>query len=93
MRSVEISSFHLWISALTSDDEARLNVDLFRGYQALLRPIQSINDSALTVSIGLQLILLINVVMYQFLRICIQIIFNQLFSRMKKIKLFIRTSG
>lgn len=47
---------------LASDDEERLFIDLFRGYQPLVRPVRSINDSAIVVQMGLQLVLLISIV-------------------------------
>ncbi len=45
-----------------SDDEERLFIDLFRGYNSLVRPVHSVNSSAVEVSMSMQLTLLINVV-------------------------------
>lgn len=48
-----------------SDDEERLFIDLFRGYNSLVRPVQSVNTSAVEVKMSMQLTLLINVVNFQ----------------------------
>ena len=44
-----------------SGEEERLIVDLFRGYNSLIRPVPSSNSSTLIVSFSLAMILLINV--------------------------------
>lgn len=44
-----------------SDDEERLMVDVFRGYNSLIQPVKHLNDTPIVVKIALQLILLINV--------------------------------
>lgn len=44
-----------------SDDEERLMVDIFRGYNSLIQPVRNISGTPITVKIALQLILLINV--------------------------------
>jgi nicotinic acetylcholine receptor len=44
-----------------SDDEERLMIDLFRGYNNLVQPIKHQNDTPAIVKIALQLVLLINV--------------------------------
>ncbi|KAH7727560.1 nicotinic acetylcholine receptor non-alpha subunit 29.3 [Aphelenchoides avenae] len=48
-------------NAYASDDEERLMVDVFRGYNSLIQPVKNLNDTPLVVKIALQLILLINV--------------------------------
>ncbi|KJH42674.1 Cation transporter family protein [Dictyocaulus viviparus] len=45
----------------TSDDEERLMVDIFRGYNSLIQPVRNINDTPIIVKVALQLCLLINV--------------------------------
>ncbi|KRZ42935.1 Acetylcholine receptor subunit beta-type unc-29 [Trichinella pseudospiralis] len=47
-------------SALCSEDEDRLMIDLFRGYNSLVQPIANANSTPLLLRFGLQLILLIN---------------------------------
>ncbi|CAD5208837.1 unnamed protein product [Bursaphelenchus xylophilus] len=44
-----------------SDDEERLMVDIFRGYNSLIQPVKNLNDTPIIVRIALQLVLLINV--------------------------------
>ncbi|VDM38015.1 unnamed protein product [Toxocara canis] len=44
-----------------SDDEERLMVDVFRGYNSLIQPVRNLSDTPIIVKIALQLILLINV--------------------------------
>ncbi|KRY21580.1 Acetylcholine receptor subunit beta-type unc-29 [Trichinella patagoniensis] len=46
--------------ALCSEDEDRLMIDLFRGYNSLVQPIANANSTPLLLRFGLQLILLIN---------------------------------
>ncbi|XP_003373609.1 acetylcholine receptor subunit beta-type unc-29 [Trichinella spiralis] len=46
--------------ALGSEDEDRLMIDLFRGYNSLVQPIANANSTPLLLRFGLQLILLIN---------------------------------
>lgn len=48
-------------TASASDDEERLMVDVFRGYNSLIQPVKHLNDTPIVVKIALQLILLINV--------------------------------
>lgn len=47
-----------------SDDEERLMVDVFRGYNSLIQPVKNLNDTPIIVRMALQLILLINVVCF-----------------------------
>ncbi|KRY74149.1 Acetylcholine receptor subunit beta-type unc-29, partial [Trichinella pseudospiralis] len=47
-------------TALCSEDEDRLMIDLFRGYNSLVQPIANANSTPLLLRFGLQLILLIN---------------------------------
>ncbi|CAD6186266.1 unnamed protein product [Caenorhabditis auriculariae] len=44
-----------------SDDEERLMVDVFRGYNSLIQPVRNSSETPLIVKIALQLVLLINV--------------------------------
>nr|AIT71768.1 acetylocholine receptor beta subunit 29 [Anisakis simplex] len=44
-----------------SDDEERLMVDVFRGYNSLIQPVRNLSDTPIIVKIALQLVLLINV--------------------------------
>ncbi|KAI6234386.1 hypothetical protein M3Y99_00788900 [Aphelenchoides fujianensis] len=44
-----------------SDDEEKLLVDKFRGYNSLIQPVKHVNDTPMIVKIALQLVLLINV--------------------------------
>ena len=37
-------------------------VDVFRGYNSLIQPVQNVNDTPIIVKFALQLVLLINVV-------------------------------
>ncbi|KAI6179402.1 hypothetical protein M3Y98_00606500 [Aphelenchoides besseyi] len=46
---------------IASDDEEKLLVDKFRGYNSLIQPVKHINDTPIIVKIALQLVLLINV--------------------------------
>uniref|UniRef100_A0A1I7ZWJ2 Neur_chan_LBD domain-containing protein n=1 Tax=Steinernema glaseri TaxID=37863 RepID=A0A1I7ZWJ2_9BILA len=57
---------HDWLPFLVqtgeaSDDEERLMVDIFRGYNSLIQPVRNLSDIPITVKIALQLVLLINV--------------------------------
>ncbi|KIH49332.1 hypothetical protein ANCDUO_20593, partial [Ancylostoma duodenale] len=45
----------------SSDDEERLMMDVFRGYNYLIQPVKNISDTPIIVKIALQLVLLINV--------------------------------
>ncbi|VDK72739.1 unnamed protein product [Litomosoides sigmodontis] len=47
--------------ALCSDEEERLMVDVFRGYNSLIQPVRNLNETPIIVKIALQLALLINV--------------------------------
>ncbi|KAK6039362.1 Neurotransmitter-gated ion-channel ligand binding domain protein [Cooperia oncophora] len=47
--------------AVASDDEERLMMDVFRGYNSLIQPVKNISDTPIIVKIALQLVLLINV--------------------------------
>ncbi|PIO52336.1 Cation transporter family protein [Teladorsagia circumcincta] len=51
----------LMAPALASDDEERLMMDVFRGYNSLIQPVKNISDTPIIVKIALQLVLLINV--------------------------------
>jgi len=44
-----------------SDDEERLMVDVFRGYNSLIQPVRNESDMPTIVRMALQLLLLINV--------------------------------
>uniref|UniRef100_A0A915PT41 Neurotransmitter-gated ion-channel ligand-binding domain-containing protein n=1 Tax=Setaria digitata TaxID=48799 RepID=A0A915PT41_9BILA len=44
-----------------SDEEERLMVDVFRGYNSLIQPVRNLNETPIIVKIALQLVLLINV--------------------------------
>jgi hypothetical protein len=44
-----------------SDDEERLMIDLFRGYNSLIQPVRNLSDRPLIVRMALQLVLLIDV--------------------------------
>uniref|UniRef100_A0A1I7W6G7 Neur_chan_LBD domain-containing protein n=1 Tax=Heterorhabditis bacteriophora TaxID=37862 RepID=A0A1I7W6G7_HETBA len=46
---------------VASDDEERLMVDVFRGYNSLIQPVKNISETPIIVKIALQLVLLINV--------------------------------
>ncbi|MCP9260921.1 Acetylcholine receptor subunit beta-type unc-29 [Dirofilaria immitis] len=46
---------------LCSDEEERLMVDVFRGYNSLIQPVRNLNETPIIVKIALQLVLLINV--------------------------------
>ncbi|ETN71929.1 hypothetical protein NECAME_19106 [Necator americanus] len=50
------------LKVLASDDEERLMMDVFRGYNNLIQPVKNISDTPIIVKIALQLVLLINVV-------------------------------
>jgi hypothetical protein len=56
---------------IAADDEERLLVEMFRGYNSLIQPIKHANDTPVTVKIALQLVLLINVVI--FVEFCTQL--------------------
>ncbi|GMR53701.1 hypothetical protein PMAYCL1PPCAC_23896, partial [Pristionchus mayeri] len=45
----------------SSDDEERLMVDVFRGYNSLIQPVTNLSTLPITVKVALQLVLLINV--------------------------------
>jgi hypothetical protein len=49
-------------AARASEDEERLMIDIFRGYNSLIHPVRNKNDTPVTVKFALQLILMINVV-------------------------------
>ncbi|KAK6730962.1 hypothetical protein RB195_007436 [Necator americanus] len=49
------------INVNASDDEERLMVDVFRGYNSLIQPVQNISEIPIIVKMALQLVLLINV--------------------------------
>ncbi|KAK6730963.1 hypothetical protein RB195_007437 [Necator americanus] len=49
------------VKVLASDDEERLMMDVFRGYNNLIQPVKNISDTPIIVKIALQLVLLINV--------------------------------
>lgn len=49
---------------LCSDEEERLMVDVFRGYNSLIQPVRNLNETPIIVKIALQLVLLINVVRF-----------------------------
>ncbi|RCN52276.1 hypothetical protein ANCCAN_01709 [Ancylostoma caninum] len=54
-----LAVFTVRVSA--SDDEERLMVDVFRGYNSLIQPVKNITETPIIVKIALQLVLLINV--------------------------------
>lgn len=60
------SIWFVHFAAFCSDDEDRLMIDVFRGYNPLIRPVRTENGTivrqATEVRLGLQLLLLINVV-------------------------------
>ncbi|KAK0407735.1 hypothetical protein QR680_003556 [Steinernema hermaphroditum] len=47
--------------ALASDDEERLIIDIFRGYNHLVRPVQNVSTTSVEVAFSLAMVLLINV--------------------------------
>lgn len=49
------------IVVFASDEEERLMMDVFRGYNYLIQPVKNISEIPLIVKIALQLVLLINV--------------------------------
>ncbi|XGW24615.1 hypothetical protein V3C99_006222 [Haemonchus contortus] len=51
----------LFVHVHTSEDEERLMVDIFRGYNSLIQPIRNVTTMPIIVKIALQLVLLINV--------------------------------
>uniref|UniRef100_A0AC34QQC7 Nicotinic acetylcholine receptor beta 1 subunit n=1 Tax=Panagrolaimus sp. JU765 TaxID=591449 RepID=A0AC34QQC7_9BILA len=53
--------FALFFCVDASDDEERLMVDIFRGYNSLIQPVKNLNETPIVVRIALQLVLLINV--------------------------------
>ncbi|VDO76836.1 unnamed protein product [Heligmosomoides polygyrus] len=53
--------YSISIPVFSSDDEERLMVDVFRGYNSLIQPIRNISDMPIIVKVALQLVLLINV--------------------------------
>lgn len=60
--ALTLASTRLYVDqASASDDEERLMVDVFRGYNSLIQPVKHLNDTPIVVKIALQLILLINV--------------------------------
>ena len=50
------------MSAVGNDDEDRLMIDLFRGYNALVQPVANKSHLPMIVQIAMQLVLLVNVV-------------------------------
>lgn len=61
-KSLEITSnIHLG-GDLGYDDEEQLLIDLFRGYNSLIRPVKDAFDLPIEVLFGMAMILLINVV-------------------------------
>ncbi|KAH7716177.1 nicotinic acetylcholine receptor non-alpha subunit 29.3 [Aphelenchoides avenae] len=56
-----VTAFLMLGTTSASDDEERLMVDVFRGYNSLIQPVKHLNDTPIVVKIALQLILLINV--------------------------------
>ncbi|VDO13254.1 unnamed protein product [Brugia timori] len=54
---------------ICSDEEERLMVDVFRGYNSLIQPVRNLNETPIIVKIALQLALLINVVRFCDLKI------------------------
>ncbi len=48
-------------TSMASDDEERLMMDIFRGYNSLIQPVRTLNDTPIIVKMALQLVLLINV--------------------------------
>ncbi|KAK5981216.1 Nicotinic acetylcholine receptor non-alpha subunit [Trichostrongylus colubriformis] len=51
----------LFVKVFSSEDEERLMVDVFRGYNSLIPPIRNLSDMPLIVKVAMQLFLLINV--------------------------------
>ncbi|CAJ0594705.1 unnamed protein product [Cylicocyclus nassatus] len=49
------------VKVTASDDEERLMVDVFRGYNSLIQPVKNISETPIIVKIAMQLVLLINV--------------------------------
>lgn len=49
-----------------SEDEERLIIDIFKGYNHLIRPVPNVTASSVEVSFSLAMILLINVVSHSF---------------------------
>ena len=52
------------MSAVGNDDEDRLMIDLFRGYNALVQPVANKSHLPMIVQIAMQLVLLVNVVSF-----------------------------
>lgn len=50
-----------FFTVCASEDEDRLMIDLFKGYNNLIQPTK-VNNETMIVNFGLQLVLLINVV-------------------------------
>ena len=50
------------VSELGYDDEERLLIDLFRGYNSLIRPVRNVSSPPIEVALGMAMILLINIV-------------------------------
>nr|ADF56015.1 nicotinic acetylcholine receptor non-alpha subunit 29.4 [Trichostrongylus colubriformis] len=51
----------LLVRVHTSEDEERLMVDVFRGYNSLIQPVRNLTTMPIIVKVALQLVLLINV--------------------------------
>ncbi|XGW24618.1 hypothetical protein V3C99_006223 [Haemonchus contortus] len=51
----------LFVEVFSSDDEERLMVDVFRGYNSLIPPIRNLSEMPIIVKIAMQLFLLIDV--------------------------------
>ncbi|KAK5975068.1 hypothetical protein GCK32_013229, partial [Trichostrongylus colubriformis] len=56
----------LAVQAYASDDEERLMMDVFRGYNSLIQPTRNTSDMPIIVKVALQLVLLINVKWHDF---------------------------
>lgn len=57
-----LSFVFCFFPGIASDDEERLMINIFRGYNSLIQPVKSLNDTPIVVRLSLQLVLLINVV-------------------------------
>ncbi|KAK6011449.1 hypothetical protein OSTOST_23461 [Ostertagia ostertagi] len=55
-------SISLFVNVFSSEDEERLMVDVFRGYNSLIPPFRNLSDMPLIVRVAMQLFLLIDVV-------------------------------
>ncbi|KJH42673.1 Cation transporter family protein [Dictyocaulus viviparus] len=58
---ITVISIALLFRVFASDDEERLMMDVFRGYNSLIQPIKNLSNTPIIVKIALQLVLLINV--------------------------------